>query len=167
MWKYVVLSSESMLLMMFLFWLCMYVCGFVLREMWVRVQGCEKYCLGLLWILIVLSNVPFIPAIISCAFLIPNFWGIFICDSSCYLEFLLCAVIELAVNFQDNTVREDVEFHTKKKSIWGKRNKTVKSCVQLTSILLWAHTERRQAVLWHWHLGVVLLDHVHTIIFTA
>lgn len=37
----------------------------------------------------------------------------------------------------------------------------IQSCIQLTAILLWAHTERRQAVLWHWHFGVMLLDHVH------
>lgn len=106
---------------------CTYVCGgFVQWErLWVWVQGCENNCSGLLWIYILLSNVPFIPAIISCAFLIffSFFFGIFICDSSCYLEFLLCMVIELAVNFQDNTVREDIEFHKKKKkSIWKKKN---------------------------------------------
>lgn len=53
--------------------------------------------------------------------------GYFFCDSSCYLEFLLCTVIELAVNLQDNTVREDVQFHGKKMiKNWGKENEKCK-----------------------------------------
>ena len=37
-----------------------------------------------------------------------------------------------------------------------KEGDTVQSCILLTAILLWAHTERREAVLWHWHLVDIL-----------